>query len=345
MKIKNAQFFVTVRKFLQIYLMKNRCCSENTVKSYTDSLKLYFAYLECEKGIPLLKVDWDCFNYENVSNFLTWLSEARGCSRSTQIQRLTGIRAFIRYAGILDVTTVAIQAEIEKVKLRKPEKKLVPYLSKEQLSIFLAQPDISKRNGLRDMVFLTLMYDTAARCQEIIDLKISNLVLDSESPCVYLTGKGEKTRVVPLMNKTVLHLKHYLDNFHPEETRSGDDYLFFTFSHRERHRMSEDNVAAFVKKYGKQAKLICPDIPDRVHPHMLRHTRAMHWYQDGMPLTLLSEILGHAQIETTKIYAYADTTMKREAIQRATKDSNQNISDAIWANDEEMMRKLVGLKK
>ena len=116
MKIKNAQFFVTVRKFLQIYLMKNRCCSENTVKSYTDSLKLYFAYLECEKGIPLLKVDWDCFNYENVSNFLTWLSEARGCSRSTQIQRLTGIRAFIRYAGILDVTTVAIQAEIEKVK-------------------------------------------------------------------------------------------------------------------------------------------------------------------------------------------------------------------------------------
>ena len=192
MKIKNAQFFVTVRKFLQIYLMKNRCCSENTVKSYTDSLKLYFAYLECEKGIPLLKVDWDCFNYENVSNFLTWLSEARGCSRSTQIQRLTGIRAFIRYAGILDVTTVAIQAEIEKVKLRKPEKKLVPYLSKEQLSIFLAQPDISKRNGLRDMVFLTLMYDTAARCQEIVDLKISNLVLDSESPCVYLTGKGEK---------------------------------------------------------------------------------------------------------------------------------------------------------
>ena len=99
MKIKNAQFFITIRKFLKIYLVKNRCCSENTIKSYTDSLNLYFAYLECEKGIPLLKVDWDCFNYENVSNFLTWLSESRGCSRSTQIQRLTGIRAFIRYAG------------------------------------------------------------------------------------------------------------------------------------------------------------------------------------------------------------------------------------------------------
>ena len=76
MKIKNAQFFITIRKFLKIYLVKNRCCSANTIKSYTDSLNLYFAYLECEKGIPLLKVDWDCFNYENVSNFLTWLSAA-----------------------------------------------------------------------------------------------------------------------------------------------------------------------------------------------------------------------------------------------------------------------------
>lgn len=345
MKIKNEKFFMTIKKFLQIYLVKNRYCSKNTIKSYTDSLNLYFAYLESEKGISLFKVDWDCFNYENVSNFLTWLSESRGCSRSTQLQCLTAIRAFVRYAGILDVTVVPLQVEIEKVKLRKPEKKLVPYLSKEQLSVFLAQPDISKRNGLRDMVFLTLMYDTAARCQEMVDLKISNLVLDSESACVYLTGKGEKTRVVPLMNKTVLHLQHYLEKFHPDDMCSNDDYLFFTFSHGERHRMSEDNVAAFVKKYGERAKMICADIPDRVHPHMLRHTRAMHWYQDGMPLTLLSEILGHAQIETTKIYAYADTSMKREAIQKATKDSNQNISDAIWANDEEMIQKLVGLKK
>ena len=344
MKIKNEQFFMIIKKFLQIYLAKNRCYSKNTIKSYTDSLNLYFVYLEKEEGIPLNKVDWDCFHYENVNNFLTWLDESRKCSRATQLQRLTAIRTFIRYAGILDVTTVSSQAEIDKIKIRKPEQKLIPYLSKKQLTVFLSQPDISKRNGLRDMVFLIMMYDTAARCQEMLDIKIGDLVLDCPSPYVYLTGKGNKTRTVPLMDKTVLHIRNYLNKFHPLDIRCSKDYLFFTVSHGEHHRMSEDNVAAFVKKYGEQAKKVCSDIPERVHPHMLRHTRAMHLYQDGIPLTLLSEILGHSQIETTKIYAYADTTMKREAIQKVTRNNSQNISEAIWANDTEMIQKLVGLK-
>lgn len=113
-------------------------------------------------------------------------------------------------------------------------------------------------------------YDTAARCQEMVDLTLGNLVLDSQSPCVYLTGKGETTSVVPLMPKTVLHLKHYLDKFHPADSRKKNDYLFFTSSHGKRHRMSEDNVAAFVKQYGEQAKMKCAGISDRIHPHMLR---------------------------------------------------------------------------
>ena len=110
-------------------------------------------------------------------------------------------------------------------------------------------------------------------------------------------------------------------------------------------RMSEDTVAAFVKKYGISAKRICPSILDRVHPHMLRHTRAMHLYQDGVPLTLISEFLGHAQIETTRVYAYADTEMKRKAIQKANSTTPHTIPDAIWdTDDKEMMRKLAGLK-
>lgn len=317
MKIKNEHFFMTLKNFLQIYLVKNRDCSKNTIKSYTDSLNLYFTYMENKHNVPLYKMDWGCFTYENVSNFLIWLEEERRNGKQTQIQRLTAIKSFIHYAGILDVTAVSIQAEIEKIKLRKPPKALVPYLSKEQLSVFLKQPNVSKSTGLRNMVFLTVMYDTAARCQEMVDLTIDNLVLNTKSPCIYLTGKGNKTRVIPLMPKTVLHLKHYLEKFHPSSSRKQDDHLFFTISHGERHRMSEDNVAAFVKRYGEMARRVLPELPNCICPHMLRHSRAMHWYQDGMPLTLLSDILGHAQLETTKIYAYADITMKREAIQKS----------------------------
>lgn len=344
MKIKNEPFFVTIRSFFEIYLVKNRSCSPNTVKSYKDAMNLYLDFLEEAKNIPTARAGWNCFSRQFVQEFLIWLEEKRGCSKRTQRQRLTAIRSFVRYGGILDVCIVAVQADVEKIKLRKPPQKLVHWLTKEELAVFLSQPDSTKRTGLRDMVFLILLYDTAARCQEMVDLKIQDLILDKVSPCVYLTGKGSKTRVVPLLPKTVEHLRSYLDKFHPEHSRDSTDYLFYTYGGPQK-RMSEDTVAAFVKKYGISAKRICPSIPDRVHPHMLRHTRAMHLYQDGVPLTLISEFLGHAQIETTRVYAYADTEMKRKAIQKANSTTPHTIPDAIWdIDDKEMMRKLAGLK-
>ncbi len=344
MKIKDEQFFRTIRSFFEIYLVKNRSCSPNTVKSYKDALNLYLDFLEDKKNIPAAKAGWHCFCRQFVQEFLIWLEETRGCSKQTQRQRLTAIRSFIQYGGILDVCTVAIQADVEKIKFRKPPQKLVHWLTKEELAAFLSQPDGSKRTGLRDMVFLTVMYDTAARCQELIDLKLQDLCLMQSAPCIYLTGKGNKTRVVPLLPKTTQHLRNYLDKFHPTNQRKPTDYVFYTHSGPQK-RMSEDTVAAFVKKYGTYARQTCPSIPERVHPHMLRHTRAMHLYQDGVPLALISEFLGHSQIETTKVYAYADTEMKRKAIQKANSTIPDTVPEPIWkTNDKEMIRKLAGLK-
>jgi len=344
MKVKDEQFFRAVRSFFEIYLVKNRSCSPNTIKSYKDALNLFLDFLEGIKGIPLTKVSWNCFSRQFVQDFLIWLEEERGCSKQTQRQRLAAIRSFVQYGGILDVCTVAIQADVEKIKLRKPPQKLVHWLTKEELAAFLSQPNRAKRTGLRDMVFLTVMYDTAARCQELIDLKIQDLSLMHTAPCIYLTGKGNKTRVVPLLPKTAQHLRNYLGKFHPEGKRNPTDYVFYTHSGPQK-RMSEDTVAAFVKKYGIAAKLVCPSIPERVHPHMLRHTRAMHLYQDGVPLALISEFLGHSQIETTKVYAYADTEMKRKAIQKANSMIPETVPEPTWkTNNKEMIRKLAGLK-
>lgn len=168
------------------------------------------------------------------------------------------------------------------------------------------------------------------------------LVLHRTSPCVYLTGKGNKTRVVPILPKTAEHLRSYLKKFHPADNRKRDDYVFYAYGGPQRP-MSPDTVTAFVKKYGESARQACTSIPARVHPHMLRHTRAMHLYQDGVPLAMVSEFLGHAQIETTKIYAHADTEMKRKAIQQAANKLDDTIPDALWnTDDEEMMLKLRG---
>lgn len=342
MKVKDPTFYSVVGQFLDVYLVKNRSCSPNTVKSYEDALNLFFVFLEAIKTIPRQRVSWNCFTRQNIQEFMDWLREVRNCSRQTQLQRLAAIRSFVRYGGVVGLRVISIQADVEKIRYRKPAPALVSYLTKEELSVLLAQPNCLKRTGFRDMVFLILMYDTAARCQEMLDLRIQDLVLSRTAPCIYLTGKGNKTRVVPILPKTAEHLRSYLKKFHPADTKKRDDYVFYAYGGPQKP-MSPDTVAAFVMKYAKSARLSCPSIPERVHPHMLRHTRAMHLYQEGVPLAMISEFLGHAQIETTKIYAHADTEMKRKAIQQATNNSNNTIPEAIWnTDDKEMMLKLRG---
>ena len=79
------------------------------------------------------------------------------------------------------------------------------------------------------------------------------------------------------------------------------------------------------------------------NPHQLRHSRAMHLYRAGMPLVLLAEFLGHADVNTTRIYAWADTEMKRQAIQKVSKVTEGDTIEPIWANDEELIKRLYGL--
>jgi len=191
---------------------------------------------------------------------------------------------------------------------------------------------------------MILLYDTGARKQEILDLRLNDVHTTSKEPYVTLKGKGQKTRLVPIMAKTVDHYKKYISVFHP--TNLEDSFLFYTVRKGEKMAMSPDNVEKFIRKYGKEARIQNKGVPENLHPHMFRHSRAMHLYRNGMVLPLLSEWLGHAQLETTMIYAYADTMMKREAIEKATSELNPSRTTPVpsidWA-DGETMKKLYGL--
>lgn len=343
MIFKDETFFKTVRDFLTIYLPKQKCYSPNTVNSYRITLNLFIDYLVKENHIPMHKVSFSDLKRENVIDFLNWLQSKRNSSSSTRNQRLMALKSFAKYAGFTNVAHVAIHMDLGNVPIQKTPLKTVEFLSEDALKVLLLQPDTRSCIGLRNQFFMILMYDTAARCQEILDLKLKDFETESNYPFVYLTGKGGKTRTVPLMTKTINHLHNYLDKFHPTDTRKDNDYLFFTTIHGKKGQMSPDNAASFMKKYGEAAQLICAKIPDRVHPHQLRHTRAIHLYRGGMPLALLSEFLGHADSSTTQVYAYADTEMKRNAIQKACPTDETTFEKPIWENDDDMIRKLYGL--
>ena len=345
-KLNDNTLFRLIRDYLSVYLPDQRCCSPNTIKSYRETLNQLFDFVTAEKNVSLTDVTFDTLNSQTISDYLNWLEKECRCSISTRNQRLAGIRSFFKYAGRMDLAVIAFQTDLEKVPFKKTGSQTVDFMTEEALKAVLAQPDTSTKAGIRDLFFMILMYDTGARDREILDLRVKDFVADSKTPCVHLTGKGNKKRIVPVMAKTVEHFRNYVSIYHPRDG-SKEQYLFYIIRNGILQPMSDDNASRFIKKYGKEAKGICPEVPDNLHPHLFRHSRAMHLYRSGMPLALLSEWLGHAQLETTMIYAYADTEMKRDAIQKATGNHNPLMSSVqipIWKGDDQIIRKLYGLK-
>ena len=147
-----------------------------------------------------------------------------------------------------------------------------------------------------------------------------------------------------LMDKTILHFKEYLKVFHPVYPEKVDDYLFYTVIKDRKGPMSPDNVSVFIKKYAEQARVFCPEVPEKVHAHLFRHSRAMHLYQSGVPLSYIKDFLGHVSVDTTSIYASADTTMIRDALEKAAKRENTYTETPVWEDNEDMILKLCDLK-
>lgn len=148
-----------------------------------------------------------------------------------------------------------------------------------------------------------------------LDFRLCDIRMNTYGNEAYLMGKGRKPRLVALLPKTISHIDRYMREFHPNRVpRDGNEFLFYTVIHGKKNPISVDTVGKFMKKYGEKARSICPDIPKRIHPHMMRHTRAMHYYRKVMHPVLLAEYLGHSDVQSTEIYAFADTTMKRNAM-------------------------------
>lgn len=346
-KEKDNKLFCLVRDFLTVYLPEQRCCSPNTVKSYRETLNILLDYVIQVKNVPLRQITFATLDYHLVSDFLDWVEKERNCCILTRDHRMSCIRTFFKYAVNMEPTVTAFLIDLEKIPVKKDTKsKVMEFMSERALQAVLVQPDTGTKKGIRNLFFMILMYDTAARNQEMLDLKVKDVVTDAKTPCIYLTGKGRKRRIVPITQKTVQHFQRYVGLFHQE--KNPDQFLFYTTSKGGKHQMSDDNVARFLKQYGIAAKCSCNEVPEKIHPHMFRRTRAMHLYRAGMPLALLSEWLGHEDPETTLIYAYADTEMKRKAIEQATSASNPlNVGDSsasYWKDDEDIIRRLYGLK-
>jgi len=190
------------------------------------------------------------------------------------------------------------------------------------------------------------MYDTAARDCEMLSMQFN--YFDAARKEVYLLGKGRKPRFVPVNQETIDLFHHYTRVFHPCYGK-GDQMMFYTRHQGLPTPMSDDCVAKFLQKYADSARVLCPDVPLVVNPHLLRKSRAMQLYKGGMPLEALAQLLGHKNPETTLVYARSNTDMKRKAIEKAEAMTSVSVRPvretvALWENDEEIIKKLCGLE-
>ena len=348
--VADTILFRLFRDYFTLYLPKIRACSKHTIRSYRTALNGFLDFVKDEKKVELSKVTLTMLTDKMVVQYLDSLKE-KGNTASTLALRLTCIKAFFAYAADLEPTAVLNAGKISKVEVGKEAKhKLIDYLTEPAIKALLEQPDASTAKGLRDRFFLVLMYDTGARLQEIRNLTLRSITWGREVSAT-LHGKGNKTRVVPLMKPTVEHLKNYLKVFHPDYNRRenafADELLFYIVQHGRCNPISDSAARKLVREYGDMARAECSELPEIVHPHLIRHSRAMHLYQHGMDLALVQQWLGHAQIETTQIYAYADTEHKRRAIEKSTAVNNplrsKNSAKRFTISDEQILKQLYGL--
>lgn len=165
-------------------------------------------------------------------------------------------------------------------------------------------------------MLLILLYDTGARVQELSDLNLSSLHLEAKNPYVALVGKGRKSRNVPLMAKTVQHLNTYLNDFHPSNAEAP---LFYSLMDGMPHRLSTDSISLVLKTAADIARKTCKDVLGKVHCHLIRKTKAMDLYKNGIPLPFIMQLLEHESMSTTSgFYAFETLEMMSEAMNKAT---------------------------
>jgi len=268
-----------------------------------------------------------------VYEFVAWIEGERHCSISTRNQRLAAIHAFFRYVQIEAPERLLICQRILSIPFKKTGKPAVSFLTSDGLKAILDQPDRKTLAGRRDLMLLITLYDTGARVQELINLVVRDIRLD-QPPTITLKGKGNKIRHIPLMIKTASRLKEYLQERCLSTAGTYDHPVFFNSRHQ---KLTRAGVTYIINKYVEAAKRQNNFVlPEKVSPHVFRHTKAMHLLQANINLVYIRDFLGHASVTTSEVYARADSERKRLALEQAY---SPMVTDDIpvWQEDKNLL--------
>lgn len=327
-------FFEYVSQYLNVYCLKQANKSINTIESYRDNLTVFRRFILNIKHKKIKQFYMDDCSKELILEYVEFL-RSQNRSNSTINHHVTAIKGYVYYVSDIKLEYQGLALSLSHIPTFKQTKKEKQCLDDEALKLMF---DVPKKNkiGIRNITIMVLLYETAMRVGEIVDLKLSDLFMNVKDPYCLIHGKGDKERIVGLSSIAIEHIKNQIQIYHQN---NECEYLFYTTIKGKSNKLSPSTIETFLQKYADEARLTYSNVPLRVYPHMFRRSRATHLYQDGIPLELISRMLGHSQIDTTKVYATPSIKMLREAV-----ESDEHMSIEPEWDDEDEVALMFGLR-
>ena len=301
-----------VVRFFQEYLPSMRGMSPHTLRSYRDALVLLLRFVVHDVHRPIETLEIPDLSADRVISFLHFLETERHNGISTRNARLAAVHTFARFLAAERPEHLGALQRILGIPFKRGAKEApIEYLESGEVQALLNGIDRSSPSGQRDYTLFALMFNTGARVQEILNLRIRDLRLDP--PCqVRLQGKGQKVRFCPIWPGTAQLLRQLIEGQRltdPEQTEAP------LFTNRQGTSLTRFGVRYLLRKYLASSCATVSTIQGKhLHPHSLRHTTAIHLLKAGVDFATISQWLGHASLNTTMRYARADIDLKRQAL-------------------------------
>ena len=298
-----------LRQYFTDHLPRVRGTSVHTVHSYRDSLLLFLRFLASQRKCRVHELDLGDIEPDLVIAFLAHLEEVRKNGVTTRNVRLAAIHAFFRYVGTYHPEHLARVQRILGIPFKRARQRVIEYLERAEIEAILSRINRATRDGRRDYTLLATMFNTGARVQEIVDLRVRDLQLIRPFQ-IRLFGKGRKERFCPLWPQTAHVLRDHCEERHLDLRSDSQVFL----NHRE-EPLTRFGVRYILAKHLDHVRVDVPTLArKRLHPHSMRHSAAVALLISGVDITAISQWLGHASPNTTNRYATIDLEMKRRAI-------------------------------
>ena len=245
-KAKDPRLVSLMGEFMRTYLPCVRNRDKDTIDSYRYSINLFVTYLESEQKVTVLTMQSSDFSQKNIVKFMAWLKSERNNVAPTINHRLSDLRGFCKYLYKKNAISLDEYEAIREISDVDDERVIdFTWLSVNDVHLVLKSTD-SNREAIRDRFLLSLLYESGARINEVLSLKLLDVKTTSNGEAdVHFYGKGKKHRITPLSREIWSQFEDYCEKYHPDE--NSENLVFYSFRNGRRNRMSSDNANVNIK--------------------------------------------------------------------------------------------------